>query len=137
MYLLRFESGVKVRILQGFYRSAAVKPTDLLMTNVISEVEDILIQMRTCSLPRAAAIGRDNNQWKTSCLKEYPEDFCRALAAVFVKSKTPGHGLVPSPQWFTDIPTSLLAKFDLTACVGTRLIFLTVLHNRMPLALVM
>ena len=84
--LLRFQQCRRIRVFQGFFGAKSPKPTDLLCVNVTEKAEQMLLSGRTTALPQTASIGKGTQgEWLTTSLKEYPSDFCRLLANIFLE----------------------------------------------------
>lgn len=74
--------------------------------------------MRTTCLPSGGRIGRgEDGKWRTSVLKEYPDDLCKAFASLFV-AKAPKGMALELPDWFLTAVQQLTAKFDVDAPMG-------------------
>ena len=69
---------------QGAYGAKSAKPTQLLVSG-LSAADMLRIEKasRTTAVPTTSSIGRDDQGWRTSSLKEYPPAFCDMLATMF------------------------------------------------------
>lgn len=71
-------------ISQGLYGAASPKPTTFLITGIDRQcATDIELMSRTTTMPANVSIGRENGQWRTSKLKEYPDALCSYIARLF------------------------------------------------------
>ena len=69
---------------QGFYGAPSPKPTTFLITGVNCQcAADLEKVSRTTPMPANVSIGRENGQWRTSRLKEYPNALCNYIARLF------------------------------------------------------
>ena len=120
-YLCRFRNCQKVTIMQGHYGGKACKPTSLLIANGATDNDALLHSLRTTALPKYAAIGRhEDGSWRTSELKQYPADFCKAICRVILEGQK-GHGDAPCqeiPKEFLQAVSELTRSFDETASMG-------------------
>ena len=120
-YLCRFCNCQKVTIMQGHYGGKACKPTSLLIANGATDNDALLHSLRTTALPKYAAIGRhEDGSWRTSELKQYPADFCKAICRVILEGQK-GHGDAPCqeiPKEFLQAVSELTRSFDETASMG-------------------
>ena len=67
----------------------------LLIANGATDNDALLHSLRTTALPKYAAIGRHvDGSWRTSELKQYPADFCKAICRVILEGQK-GHGDAP------------------------------------------
>ncbi len=80
---LQAHPGVQtVLIHQGFYGAKSPKPTTLMFSCDGSlSISDVLWECRTQSkLPQALRMGKQNGEYATASLKNYPTGLCRALS---------------------------------------------------------
>ena len=69
---------------KDWYGAASPKPTTFLVTGVEeSKAATIELAARTTPMPMTTSIGRENGQWRTSKLKEYPPALCDYIARLF------------------------------------------------------
>ena len=117
--LLRFTNCHLLRVEQGRYGGLSSKPTDLLIVNGTGNDHEHFVSMRTTELPRTGRIGRDaSGGWKTSVLKQYPPDFCRALARLFDLAQPESSSAAVLPEWFETSTRKLVAAYNLEAPMG-------------------
>lgn len=79
----------------------------------------MFVAMRTTELPKTGRIGREScGGWKTSVLKQYPPDFCRALARLFDLAQPESTSAAVLPEWFETSTQKLVAAYSLEAQMG-------------------
>lgn len=69
-------------VLQGKFGGASPKPTQLLVVAGDVDVDSIMQEFATTSLPPALVMGRKDHEFATASLKEYPALLCKALATI-------------------------------------------------------
>ncbi|CAK9050651.1 unnamed protein product, partial [Durusdinium trenchii] len=108
----------KVEILQGHFGGITPKPTTLFIINGAQDNAGLLHSLRTTSLPKEAALGRDEaGNWKTAALKEYPSGLCNALCCI-VEEGQAMHGQEATddiPVAFLETIGELTKDFDYSA----------------------
>ena len=118
-FFLRFQCCKKIRIEQGRFGGLSPKPTDLLVVHGIDDVAGFFVQHRTTPLPQTSRIGKDEDgSWRTSVLKRYPPDLCKALALLFNLSQPEEEVSEEIPSWFAAAVDKLKAHFSEEAVQG-------------------
>ena len=117
--LLKYPGCRKLRVCQGYYGAAAIKPTDLLLINIDASAEEFLLKSRKTKLPTTAAIGKlSDGTWATTRLKAYPEIFCEALSQLLLRSQPVAADSPPIPHEFVKACKDLMQSFDEGAAMG-------------------
>ena len=100
-----------------------MKPTDLLVVKGTGRDQEHFVAMRTTEMPKVGRVGRDEpGRWKTSALKQYPPDFCRALARLFDLAQPVPSSAAMLPERFETSTQKLVAAYNLEAHMGPTIV---------------